>query len=559
MAVEIDAQLTNLAAEILRDAVQAYDPVTGLSSRLPAYPMTMSGGFEATGAFPALTGSFTALTGSFPALTGSFPALTGSLAALTGSFAAVGTDAAAEPLVTIKRVFRLPGRLPGVQLPPEPELAVMAGSVPVMAGLETLARWLGPDGCLVTDADDLADDDAADACGRLGIAPGSLSLLWEYALISGWFVLEDSADRRRTWAVLGPTALRWADGDDSGTLHGWAAVFAAVAAGALDIMAGDDPPRARKLNFESPGVALAVMLFTTRRAGMTSRDVEDLVQHGVIGERPSFLRRRAWNAWVQEHGHPAKRLLGELEAIGAVAVPRDATGVVELTPLALWAMRKQFLLDKVSVPLLRSPSPRMSAAALIDLSDAFSDAEFDAAFAEWMRGRNPERAVRELLIYAGSADSHGRLAAVDVARRIGTPGYRAWKDAVDRPELRGYARVSLSRMARDLPRSTLPLVLEPDPADMAWLATDLLARTRSTDDPDPGELATRFAEVVPDGLHQRVLGLMAQMSHPDAARVLDALGIFHPDRRVAREARKAARAMGRNQVPARAGRQVVAR
>jgi hypothetical protein len=39
---------------------------------------------------------------------------------------------------------------------------------------------------------------------------------------------------------------------------------------------------------------------------------------------------------------------------------------------------------------------------------------------------------------------------------------------------------------------------------------------------------------------------MAQISHPDNARVLDVLGTHHPDGRVAREARKAIRAMVSN-------------
>ncbi len=540
MAVDTDTNLTHLAAGILRDAVQAYDPVTHLNSVLAASNMAMLGLSNVTGSFTAVTGSFLALTGSFPAL--------------TGSFAAVGMAAAEEPTVTLKRVFGLPSKLPGVRLPPEPPRAAMARSAPVKAGLATLARGRGRDGRLVTDMEDLTDDDAADACGRLGIERGPLSSLWKYALVSGWFELEDSADRRRTWAVLGETAWRWADGGDSGALHAWAAVFAAVAARALDIMAEADWPRARKLDFEGPGVALAVMLFAARPTEMTSEDIEDLVRDGAIGERPSFFRKRAWNAWVQEHGHPAHRLLGELAAIRAVTAPRGATGVVELTPVALWAMRKQFLLDKISVPVLRPPSPRMSAAELVMLSDAVSHAEFDVTFAKWMSGRDPEQAVRELLIYAGSVDPRGRLTAVDIARRVGTPAYRAWKDAMKRPELRGYARVSLSMMASDLPKSTLPLVLEPDPDDLAWLATDLLASACSDDQPDPDEIATRFAEAVPDGQHERILGLMARGSHPDTAHVLGVLGTSHPDSRVARGARKAERAMVKNRIPARAGR-----
>ena len=522
MSVDFDAELTELTAGILRDAVQAYDQGTGLDPALTAWNVRMLSGFDATG-------SFLAVTGSFPSLTGSFPV--------------AGLNLAGEPSVTLKRVFKLPSKLPGVRLPPESELAAMARSAPVIGGLGALARWLGQDGRLVTGDDYLADDDAADACRQLRIGPERLSPLWEYALISGWVELEDSADRRRTWAVTGPAARRWADGDDSGALHGWAAVFAAVAARALDVMAGEHPSRARRLDFEGLGVALVVMLFAARQTGVTSVDIEKLVQGGAIGARPSFLRRRAWSAWVQQHGHPADRLLGELAAIGAVTAPRGATGAVQLTPLALWAMRKQFMLDRISVPALRPPSPQMSAAALVALSDAVSDAEFDAAFVAWMRDRDPEQAVRELLIYAGSVDPHGRLAAVEIARRIGAPGYRAWKDAVKRPELRGYARASLSMMASDLPKSTLPLVLEPDPDDMAWLAIDLVAMACGTDEPDPDEIATGFAEAVPAGQHERILGLMAHSSHPDAARVLDVLGTYHPDRRVAREARRAARAM----------------
>jgi len=52
-------------------------------------------------------------------------------------------------------------------------------------------------------------------------------------------------------------------------------------------------------------------------------------------------------------------------------------------------------------------------------------------------------------------------------------------------------------MASDLPTTTLPLVLEPDPDDMAWLATDLVAMACGTDEPDPDKIATGFAEAVP--------------------------------------------------------------
>jgi hypothetical protein len=297
------------------------------------------------------------------------------------------------------------------------------------------------------------------------------------------------------------------------------------------------------------------MLFMSRRDGMTRRDVEDLVRDGAIGTHPTTRLKRAWDAWVSQHGHPAHHLLGELAALRAVVrLPRTAAERVELAPLTLWALREQFALDKIRVSVLPSPSPQMSPAALVALSDAVNPAEFAAAFGTWLRDREPDRAVRELLLYAGSSTPHGRLTAVDLARRVGVPGHRAWLDAMKRPELRGYARATLSTMAGYLPRSALPPVLEPDPDEMTWLATDLLATACGAEQPDPDEIAAQFAEAVPPGEEEWIFELMARSSHPDVGRVLDVLEAYHPDRRVARGARKAARVMARNRRPAHAQR-----
>ena len=558
MAAGFDAKLTNLAAEILRDAVQVYD--VGGSVRLLGdfNPfLTATGAFPlTTGAFPGATGAFSTITALPPPIdtsspspeggaTGPFKALTGAFRSITESFRVTGRELS-DPTVTLRRVFRLPGKLPGVILPSTAELASMARSAPTMTDLGALARWLGGAGRLVTGTDELTDADVAEACQRLGIQPVSLSLLWDYALTSGWFELVETADRRRTWAVVGETASRWADGDDQGALHVWAVVFAATAARTLDVVSADVLGPARRLDFQRQGVTLPVMLFLSRRCGMTTRDLEDLVRQGAVGDQPPRRVRRSWDAWVRTHGEPTGHLLRALTGMGAVRSPRRADATVELTPLALWALREQFGLDKISVPVLSPPSPRMSAAELIALCDAVSGQEFTAAFTTWARGRSPERAVQELLLYAGSSLPHGRLVAVDIARRIGLPAYRAWKEAMKRPELRGYARITLTTMASDLPRTTLPLVLDLDPGDMSWLATDLLAMACGADHPDPDEIAAQFAEAVPAGEEARIFGLMAQSSHPDVARVLRALSTYHPDRRIARGARKAAHVMAKN-------------
>jgi hypothetical protein len=551
VAVDFDAKLTDLAAEILRDAAQVYGP--GETERLiVGFNPVLSG----TGMFagPAATGSLPAITGSFTALTGSLPAATGSLTqAFTSAFKALVQQPEEEPEPTLRQVFRLPPRLPGIRLLPERELGAMARSVRTMGALDALARWLGRDGRLVTVDDELTAGDAATACSRLGIRPEYLPYLWEYALTAGWFELVDSDDGGRTWAVIGQTAWRWAEGDDPGALHVWAAVFAAVTARVLDVAAMTDEGASRRLSFQGQGVALAVMLFLARRNGMTVREVTDLVREGAIGEQPPARVRRAWEGWVRAYGDPARLVLTELAALGAVSLPRPADGPVVLTGLGCWALRELLRHEGVMVPVLAVPSPGMSAADLVALSDSGSDAEFAAVFGPWVRDRGPDRAARELFVFAGSSGPHGRLAAINLVRRIGVPAHRAWRDAMKRPELRGYARITLSMMADRLPESTLPLVLEPDPEDLTGVAADLLELAASGDQPDPDEIAAQFAEAVPAGEEGWVFGLMAQSSNPQVARFLSMLSAYHPDRQIARDARKAARAMAKRRRPRTAG------
>ena len=572
MTADFNAKLTNLAAGILRDAAQAYGP-SGTERLLAGFsPVLMTGStgvfpvLDATGSLPSLTGSLRALamTGPHPApppATGTFAALTGSFRALTSSFSAVGQPPA-EPVVTLRRVFGLPGRLPGVRLPAEAELAVLARSAPSMAALDTLARWLGPEGRVLSRAENLTSADAAQAASRLGIEPDSVPALWDHALATGWFQVVDGTGRKPARAVIGKTAWHWANGDDQGALHVWATVFAAVAARVLDIAASSDTAGARRLNFQGQGVAVAVHLFLTRRAGMTLREVEVVVREGAIGEHPSSRLKRAWAAWVRRHGEPAHYLLSQLTAVGAVTVADAPDGKVELTPLALWALREQFRLDRIAVPVLAPPSPPMSPADLVALREAVSEAEFDAGFAAWMDGRDPDQAVRGLLTYATASDPQGRLTALDIARRAGTGAHQAWRDAMRHTELRGHAELALALMAAELREAGLPPAPELDPEDQAWAAVDQLAAAWADDAPDPDQIASRFAEAVlarqpglPPG---PALALMARSAHPDAARVLAGLAEYHPSRRVARAARKAARDNARSlgamaSRPARAG------
>ena len=532
MSVDFDTKLSGLAAEILRDAVQAFDKDDIGANLLAASQMSMFGGRgDMTGSFSAVTGSFQAATGSFPMLTGSFPAL-------TGAFAAIGNES--DEGVGLKELFGLGAKLAPVRLLPPAQLARHARSAPLMGKLEALAEWLGR-GRLVGSEDELSDADATAAARWVGVPRGYLPYLWEYALTSGWFELDDEPGSKRTWAVLGDTARRWAEGDDSGALRVWAVVFAAVLSQALEVAASWDPDAARKLNFEGQGVVVAMMLFLARRAGLSLADVGDLVMEGTVGERPSSRARRAWDGWVRKHGDPARLLVSELYALDAVAVPERNGGVVGLTPLAVWALREQVMRDGVKVPVLSTRMAEMSAAALVLMADGVEEAEFASDIAAWVASRGAERAANELLEFAVFGRAQSRLVAVSLVRGIGPAAHRAWRDSMQYPELRGYARIALSVMAAELPRSTLPLATEPDQDDLARVAGDLLERGFGEETPDPEEIAAIFREAVPEGAEMWIIGLMSRSSRPQIVQVLKVLGRCHPNREFAKAARKAAR------------------
>jgi hypothetical protein len=423
-----------------------------------------------------------------------------------------------------------------------------------MTRLEALASWLGQDGRPVTAADELLPADAAEAARVMGIGPEHLPYVWEYALTARWVEFEDGPGEGQSRAVPGFTAWRWAGGDDVSTLRAWTVVFASVLAQSMEVSAALDPRAAKKLKFQGQGVVVAVLLFLDRRTGMTASGMRDVVKAGALGGRKSTRARRPWDAWIRDHGDPVRWLLSELTALRAVELPSAADGNVQLAPLALWSLREQLRLEGIEIPQITATKGELRAADLVALADNVPEAEFEAEVGAWVTARGADKAARDLLAFAAFSGPQLRLVAINLTRRLGPGAQQAWRDAMQRPELRGYARIALSALAADLPDNTVPLVLEPEPDDLTWVATDLLALACGEDDPDPDEIAAQFAEAVPPGEEAWLIDQMSRSSHPDVVQVLTALGRYHPDRRVAKLARRAAREAARNRPPARADR-----
>jgi hypothetical protein len=454
--------------------------------------------------------------------------------------------------INFKEAFGLPDRLPPIRLPAEAELAGTARDAPLIGQLRVLAAWLGP-GRPVTENGELAGGDAAEAAAALGLAVADLAdvgrlrdvprldYLWRLALDAGFIELDED----ETHAVPGEVAQAWPDGDDDEVLDVWEMLFALVM-GTLDIIASLDPRRSSELDFFGQGAALAVMLFLARPDGLPVAEVSEVVRSAAVDELTPARAAKTWQSWVRAHGDPARLLLDQMVAVGAVGISDSEDGdAARLTPLGLAAMRTLFADSGVEVPLL-PPAEEMTAADLIAMAESAAEEEFEAETAAWLAHRTAESAARELLSVAAESDPASRVLAVAVVTQLGAPAEPAWRDVLGQMELRGYAKATLATSATggDL-AAAVPSELELCDDDLAWVLTDALVADGWDDLDDeveyePGALAKRLGEAIPAGREPAAFEMMARVPHPDAANVLTVIGRYHPDKKIAKAARKSA-------------------
>jgi hypothetical protein len=177
------------------------------------------------------------------------------------------------------------------------------------------------------------------------------------------------------------------------------------------------------------------------------------------------------------------------------------------------------------------------------LSEFGTGEDFTADFASWMKTRTPQEAARELLAFAAVEGAATRTAAVEIVYRLGAAAGPAWREALDRPELRCYAKAELlaQMTANDLGQQEVPAELALTVDDLAWFFTDKLAPAARLIDPnmtvpfDPTQIALGKANVNVETLFDA----MARLDHPDAEAVLAMLGNHCDDRETAKAARKA--------------------
>ena len=423
--------------------------------------------------------------------------------------------------VDLKEAFGLPGQLAPLRLPAPSELAALARQAPLMAQLRRLAWWLGA-GRAVTEDEELASDDAAEAAAELGVDVERLQQLWWLALDAIFIELDED----ETHAIPAESAHAWDEGDEDEVLDIWEMVFALVIGDTLDDAASLDPHRSDGLDFSGHGAALAVTLFLARPGGLPVTEIGQVIRAAATDELPPAQAEEAWQAWVGAHGDPARLLLDLMAGLDAIQIAEAEDGLVaQLMPLGLAAVRTQLVDSGVEIPLLPD-AEEMTAAQLISMADGVTEDEFMTETTSWLSYRIAEPAARELLAVAAGSDPASRILAVGVVvTEIGALAEPVWREMLDQIELRGYAKAALAALpGGDLAAVPLP-GLEPDDEDLAWMITDALAAAGWNDvsddaDYEPGALATELGEAIPAGQELAVFELMARVPHPDAADVL---------------------------------------
>ncbi|MCM2418687.1 hypothetical protein [Streptomyces sp. RKAG293] len=482
--------------------------------------------------------------------------------------------------------------LPPVRLLPEDELARLALAVPLLERAVRLARWAGP-GTRVDVMGELTADDRLRAAAELGLTAdqdglAETSQAWGIAIDTGMVELEiDEAAGEATEpgdpagsALPGEALAQLAAGEPQDVLEVWLATAETALAeaaspdfeglraaiggdldddGVLDLDALDWDPE-EEAEFLDTALANLYAYSAMEEAGYESVPLPVLAASLVVpedmGEPTDAVLEEVTEVMMRLDDH--FRLLAptglieyrpvddalieetdEDESAGDVALPAELDpeeisryGLVRLTPLGVFGVRARLLDAGAHAPATGDLADRTAAVLL----DAMTDYPDQAARAEaelWLDGRKPDDAARELLT-ASTGDDLGapgrRLMCQQTLSLLGPDAEPALREVLGDRQLGGLARVWLTeRGARDVPA--------PDEAMVFWLTVDTLAAQLDSDS-GPELLAELVTGLVAQ--HDGFFDAVWRVDHPATSDVLEAMGRLHPDKTVAKTARKAA-------------------
>ncbi|MGN9762779.1 hypothetical protein [Streptomyces sp. SD31] len=463
--------------------------------------------------------------------------------------------------------------LPPVRLHPEAELARDALSTPLLSRAARLARWAGPD-TRVDAGGGLVDEQLPAAAELLGLsgddAAAYASEAWRVAVDTG---LVEVVDEEEGTVAPGAELALLTGGSPQDVLGVWTAALETVladasvpdlddlvdamdAGGEVDLSSLDWDPDAEAEFLDGvlgnlylltvsedgpadgpvPLPALAASMIVPSDMGEPTNDVLEQVSDAMMRLDDQF--RLLEPVGLVEYQPVDEALMADTEGAGedpsAAVDDTDVSryGMVRLTPLGLYGLRARLLEAGFEAPAVGDLADK-GADALLDGTATFPQRAAQAETEQWLARRESRTAARELLAAARGLDAGAplrRLRCQQALSLVGAEAEPALREVLDDPELGGLARVWLTEAGfADVPAPSQELVF--------WLTVDTVA-------------AQLAAEGNSDELRALVEGLAAQHSsffaaawrvdHPATADVLEAMGRLHSDKKIAKEARKAA-------------------
>ncbi|MFE9775945.1 hypothetical protein ACFYOV_30665 [Streptomyces sp. NPDC005931] len=462
--------------------------------------------------------------------------------------------------------------LPPARLRPEAELARDALSTPLLSRAARLARWAGP-GTRVDAGGGLVDEQlpaAADVLGLTGEdAAADASEAWRVAVEAGLVEVADEEEG----TVRAGAGLALLTGSPQDVLGVWLAALETVLAdasvpdlgGLVDAIAAEDGPG--ELDLASldwdpeaeaeflDGVLGNLYLLTVGDQAPEETPVPlpalaaSVIVPGDMGEPSNDVLQQVSDAMMR-----LDEQFRMLEPVGLVryrpvdealmvdaddepAPPVDETdvsryGMVCLTPLGVYGLRARLQEAGFVAPVVGELADK-GADALLDGTAAFPPAAAHAETEHWLARREPLAAARELLAAARGVDEGAplrRLRCQQALSLVGATAEPALREVLDDAELGGLARVWLTEHgATDVP--------PPSEAMIFWLTIDTVAAQLAA------EGNSEELRGLVEGLARQHSGFFAtawRVNHPATADVLEAMGRLHPDKKIAKEARKAA-------------------
>ncbi|MFJ1754373.1 hypothetical protein [Kitasatospora sp. NPDC088134] len=482
--------------------------------------------------------------------------------------------------------------VPPIALPSDRELADAALAVPLISQVIALARWIAPHRA-VDEHGDLVEEDRVRAARVLGVEDPDeddvVEALRAWALACDLDLVETgTTDEGAHVAIPGPDLEAVESGDPAAVLGLWFEAAELVRELAAEAESVDPEVVEGSDSDDSEGLA------EVEDARDQAAEILDEALH-VLYETAAFAEPGAETVplgvlaallVVPDGAEPDEEMLGEITDLMVVLDPmlgdlaelglvehtpidpdlfeeaegdggdggdggaggagaadgdgplsdEDAArfGTVRLTPLGQYAVREWLLADGYDAPLIGDLADSDGPTLLRTLAEngqLFAEAELKA----WVAAREPLAAARELL-----AGGRGRDVQSPVRRywcvvglgELGAEAAPAVEEVVDDDELGGLAREWLRARGADVDAAERGVAL--------WRMIDSMSAVLLISAGEGGRLQALVADLPVTDNPASYFGEVWRVPHPMTAEILEIVGELHLDRKVAKEARRAA-------------------